>query len=94
MTPVVPPVKNVVMGKATFVYPCVTVTVVGTWAKCVLLLLKDMIAFAGAGPVRVIIPRGEYPPAIDEGEIVNELMTAPELPSVVTVTVLLAVEEL
>ena len=62
------PTAEVVIVNVALVAPAATVTLAGTWAAVVLLLVRVTTAPPdGAGPVKVTVPVDEVPPITELG---------------------------
>ena len=68
MTDALEPTAEVVIVNVALVAPAATVTLAGTWAADVLLLVRVTTAPPdGAGPVKVTVPADEVPPVTEAG---------------------------
>ena len=71
------PTAEVVIVNVALVAPAATVTLAGTWAAVVLLLVRVTTAPPdGAGPVKVTVPVDEVPPFTEAGLRLTEVSVA------------------
>ena len=71
------PTAEVVIVNVALVAPAATVTLAGTWAAVVLLLVRVTTAPPdGAGPVKVTVPVDEVPPITEAGLRLTEVSAA------------------
>ena len=71
------PTAEVVIVNVALVAPAATVTLAGTWAAVVLLLVRVTTAPPdGAGPVKVTVPVDEVPPITELGLRLTEVSAA------------------
>ena len=77
MTDALEPTAEVVIVNVALVAPAATVTLAGTWAADVLLLVRVTTAPPdGAGPVKVTVPVDEVPPITELGLKLTEVSAA------------------
>ena len=77
MTDALEPTAEVVIVNVALVAPAATVTLAGTWAADVLLLVRVTTAPPdGAGPVKVTVPVDEVPPITELGLRLTEVSAA------------------
>ena len=77
MTDALEPTAEVVIVNVALVAPAATVTLAGTWAAVVLLLVRVTTAPPdGAGPVKVTVPVDEVPPITELGLRLTEVSAA------------------
>jgi hypothetical protein len=77
VTDALEPTAEVVIVNVALVAPAATVTLAGTWAAVVLLLVRVTTAPPdGAGPVKVTVPVDEVPPITELGLRLTEVSAA------------------